>query len=83
MLRTDDDGNPKECFTPDFYLPDYDLYVELTVRRANLNRRKRRKIALLRALRPDINIKLMSPRDFEKLMVKYGVERAPLTHDEE
>jgi hypothetical protein len=81
VLRTDDDGNPKECFTPDFYLPDYDLYVELTVRRANLNRRKRRKIALLRALRPDIN--LMSPRDFEKLMVKYGVERAPLTHDEE
>jgi hypothetical protein len=57
--------------------------VELTVRRANLNRRKRRKIALLRALRPDIQIKLMSPRDFEKLMLKYGVERAPLSADEE
>jgi hypothetical protein len=53
------------------------------VRRANINRRKRRKIALLRALRPDIHIKLMSPRDFEKLMLKYGVERAPLHTEEE
>ena len=83
VLRTDADGNPKECFTPDFYLPDYNLYVELTVRRANINRRKRRKIALLRALRPDIQIKLMSPSDFEKLMLKYGVERAPLVPDQE
>lgn len=73
VLRTDEQGNPKESFTPDFYLPDYDLYIELTVRRANINRRKRRKIALLQALYPDIRIKLMSARDFEHLMLKYGV----------
>jgi len=73
VLRTDAEGNPKESFTPDFYLPDYDLYIELTVRRANINRRKRRKIALLQALYPDVRVKLMSARDFERLMLKYGV----------
>ncbi len=78
VLRTDEDGNPKECFTPDFYLPDHNLYIELTVRRANINRRKKRKIALLRLLRPDIQIRLMSARDFERLMLKYGVERGSL-----
>lgn len=75
VLRTDEAGNPKESFTPDFYLPDYDLYIELTVRRANINRRKRRKITFLRARYPHIQIRLMSARDFERLMLKYGLGR--------
>lgn len=83
VLRTDEDGSPKESFTPDFYLPDYDLYIELTVRRANINRRKRRKIALLRALYPEIQIRLMSARDFERLMLKYGLERPKVGNDSE
>ncbi len=83
ILRTDEDDNPIESFTPDFYLPDYDLYIELTVRRANLNRRKRRKIMLLRSLYPDIQIKLMNARDFERLMLKYGLERTTAWKDSE
>ncbi len=83
ILRTDEDSNPIESFTPDFYLPDYDLYIELTVRRANINRRKRRKIALLRERYPDIQIKLMSARDFERLMLKYGLERTTDWKDSE
>lgn len=74
ILRTDEQGNPKESFTPDFYLPDYDLYIELTTRRGNLHRRKRRKIALLNALYPEIRIRLLHPREFERLMLRYGVD---------
>jgi hypothetical protein len=74
VLRTDEDGSPKESFTPDFYLPDYNLYLELTVRRANINQRKRRKIEMLQALYPDIRIRLVHPSDFERLMLKYGVD---------
>lgn len=81
VLQTDENGNPKESFTPDFYLPDYDLYIELTVRRANINRRKRRKIAMLRALYSNIQIRLMSARDFERLMLKYGLERPKVGND--
>jgi hypothetical protein len=73
VLNEDEAGMPKECFTPDFYLPDYDLYIELTVRRGNINKRKHRKIALLKAAHPQVRIRLLHPRDFEKLMIRYGV----------
>ena len=47
------DGRPTEMFTPDFYLTEYDLYIELTTMRQSLVRRKNRKLRVLRALYPD------------------------------
>lgn len=60
-------GNPLESFTPDFYLPQFDLYVELTVLRASLQSRKNRKVRLLREAYPDVTIKLFTRRDIERL----------------
>lgn len=73
VLLRDEDGNIKESFTPDFYLPDYDLYIELTTRRKNLGTRKRRRIERLEELYPDIKIRLFHPKDIQKLMVKYSI----------
>ncbi|MDE2572887.1 MAG: hypothetical protein KGM44_10260 [bacterium] len=69
----DDDGRIAESFTPDFYLPDYDLYVEVTVLKQSLVTRKNRKVRLLRALYPHVNVKLLYNRDVRALFAKYGV----------
>jgi hypothetical protein len=66
------DGDVLESFSPDFYLPDLDLYVELTTLRQRLVRKKNRKLRRLRELYPDIRIKLFYARDFRALMLKYG-----------
>ncbi len=66
------EGDVLESFAPDFYLPDLDLYVELTTLRQKLVRKKNRKLRRLRELYPDVNIKLFYARDFRALMLKYG-----------
>lgn len=71
-LKRAADGRAIASFTPDFYLPDYDLYVEVTTMRPALESRKNRKIRLLRELYPGVNIKLLARRDLEALLGKYG-----------
>ena len=66
------DGSVIESFSPDFYLPDFDTYLELTTLRQPLVRKKNRKLRRLRELYPDIRIKLFYARDFRALMLKYG-----------
>jgi hypothetical protein len=66
------DGAVVESFSPDFYLPDLDLYLEMTTLRQKLVRKKNRKLRRLRELYPNVNIKLFYARDFRALMLKYG-----------
>ena len=66
------EGNVVESFAPDFYLPDLDLYLEMTTLRQRLVRKKNRKLRRLRELYPGVNIKLFYARDFRALMLKYG-----------
>lgn len=61
-----------EMFTPDFYLIDLDLYVELTTLKQSLVTEKNRKLRHLRELHPDINIRLLYRRDYHRLLAKYG-----------
>ena len=66
------DGAVIESFAPDFYLPEIDLYLELTTLKQSLVRKKNRKLRFLRQLYPEIRVKLFYARDFRALMVKYG-----------
>jgi hypothetical protein len=66
------DGKVVESFTPDFFLPDLELFVELTTLKQSLVRRKNRKLRRLRELYPDVRIKLFYAKDFKALMLKYG-----------
>lgn len=63
-----EDGRPAEMFTPDFYLPDHRLYIEMTTMRQSLVTRKNRKLRRLRELYPDIRIKLLYRRDYLQLL---------------
>ena len=70
-LQWDKDGKVSEAFTPDFYLPEFDLYVELTtMKQANVTK-KNRKIRLLRAIYPHVNIQVFYQKDVQDLVMKY------------
>ncbi|MGQ9517054.1 MAG: hypothetical protein ACUVWB_14415 [Anaerolineae bacterium] len=74
-LEWDENGQVLEAFTPDFYLPQQGLYVELTTLRPELVTQKNRKLRRLRELYPDVHIKLFKRRDIRELLVKYGLEQ--------
>ncbi|HWP48273.1 MAG TPA: cytidylate kinase family protein [Candidatus Limnocylindrales bacterium] len=74
-LSWDEQGNVVTAFTPDFYLPDLDLYIELTTMKQQLVTRKNRKIRKLRELYPHINIKIFYEKDYQQLFYKYGLSR--------
>lgn len=79
ILEEDEEGNPIEAFSPDFYLPEQDLYVETTTMRQKLVTKKNRKVRRLRERYPHINIKLFTRKDFRTLLAGWGmIER----HDE-
>jgi hypothetical protein len=66
------DGEVVESFAPDFYLPDLEVFLEMTTLKQRLVRKKNRKLRRLRELYPDIRIKLFYARDFRAMMLKYG-----------
>jgi hypothetical protein len=65
-------GEAAGFFTPDFYLPQHDLYIELTTLRQPLVTRKNRKIRRLRELYPDIHLKVLYAADYRKLIEKFA-----------
>ena len=71
-LDSDDQGRVIEAFTPDFYLPDHDLYIELTTKEQRLMTAKHRKIRKAQALHPDLKIRLLSRKDCLALARKFG-----------
>jgi hypothetical protein len=72
-LQWDEKGNVTEAFKPDFYLPQQNLYVELTTLRPHLATFKNRKLRRMKELYPDVNIKLFKRKEMRDLMVKYGL----------
>jgi hypoxanthine phosphoribosyltransferase len=67
-----ENGRVVEAFTPDFYLPKLDLYIELTTLKQALVTEKHRKLRLLQEQYPDVQIKLLHRRDYLRLLAKYG-----------
>jgi hypoxanthine phosphoribosyltransferase len=76
VLEQAADGTIIEAFKPDFYLPEQDLYLELTVMKQSLVTRKNRKLRKLRELYPDIRIKLFYKRDIQRLAERYRLDLA-------
>jgi len=66
-----------EMFTPDFYLPGLDLFIEVTTLKQSLATKKNRKLSRLQQLYPDIKIMLLHKKEYNRLLARYGV--GPLT----
>ena len=73
-LARDRAGKPVQAFRPDFYLPAYDLFIEITTLNQKLVTKKNAKIRRLREQYPDVNVKIFYQRDYLSLLVKYGLE---------
>ncbi len=80
-LRRTGDGGSAAFFTPDFYLPDHRLYIELTTMRQRLVTRKNQKLRRLRALYPAVGIKLLYRRDYQQLVDAYEPAKADPDQD--
>jgi len=74
VLERNPDGSIREAFTPDFYLPQLDLYVECTVMRQARTHRKRRKVRKARD-RAGVNVEVLFRRDFTRLAERWQLER--------
>ena len=74
VLEFDREAKPAQAFTPDFYLPAYDLFIEITTLNQKLVTKKNRKARRLRELHPEVRIKIFYQRDYLNLLVKYGLE---------
>jgi len=74
-LEWDEEGNITMAFTPDFYLPDQDLYIELTTLRPSLATKKNYKQRRMAELYPEINLILLKRRDIRNLMLKFGLDQ--------
>lgn len=72
-IAWDASGRVLEAFTPDFYLPESDLYLELTTMKQSLVTKKNRKIRLLREIYPEVNIQVFYLKDLQELVAKYGL----------
>ncbi len=72
-IEWDSDGSVIASFTPDFYLPDFDLYIELTTMSQKLVTKKNRKVRRLKELYPEVNIKIFYQKDFRRLLQRFGV----------
>lgn len=73
-LEWDKEGNITLAFSPDFYLPQEDLYLEVTTLRPQLIRHKNRKMRRMAELYPNVNIKLLKRQDIRDMMIKFGLE---------
>jgi len=73
ILDQDERGNILEAFTPDFYLPDLGLFIEVTEMRQSLVTAKNRKVRKMREKYPDLRIKLLYRKDFVRMAHKYGL----------
>jgi len=74
-LQRDNQGRVVESFNPDFYLPEIDLYIELTTLKQSLVTKKNRKLRRLRELYPNIRVKIFYGRDYRSLLLKYGLAK--------
>jgi len=72
-IEWDGAGNVIASFSPDFYLPDFNLYIELTTMNQKLVTKKNRKVRRLRELYPDVNVKIFYQKDFRRLLLRFGM----------
>ena len=69
ILEWDREGNPQQAFSPDFYLPAYELYIEITTLNQKLVTKKNGKVRRLRELHPDVKVKVFYQRDYLALLL--------------
>ena len=63
-------GSIKKMFTPDFYLPSLNTYIEITTMSQKLITKKSNKIKLAKKLYPNKRFKLINEKEFNDFLTK-------------
>lgn len=71
-IKWDAEGNIIQAFSPDFYLPDFDTYIELTIMNQKYTSVKKKKVELLKKLYPGININIVFKEDYHNLIKRFS-----------
>lgn len=71
-LQWDSEGNITQAFSPDFYLPRFDTYIELTIMNQKYTSTKKKKMALLKKLYPGTNISIVYKNDYHHLIRRFA-----------
>jgi len=79
-IEWDGHGNVISSFTPDFYLIDFDVYIELTTMSQKLVTKKNRKVRRLKELYPEVNVKIFYQKDFRRLLARFGMPSVAVDH---
>ncbi len=72
--KWDTEGNVTQAFSPDFYLPRFDTYIELTTMNQKYVSEKKKKVKLLKKLYPGININIVFKDDFNSLLKRFRLK---------
>ncbi len=67
-LEHDENKHISNAFSPDFYLPRYQRYLELTVMDQRYVGPKNKKARLVAELYPHVDVRIVYRRDFERLL---------------
>lgn len=73
-IEWDAEGNITKAFSPDFYLPNFDTYIELTTMEQKYVSEKKKKVRRLRELYPGTNINIVFKNDFNSLLKRFGLK---------
>ena len=71
-VEWDAEGNVTLAFSPDFYLVQFDTYLELTTMNQRYVTEKNKKLRRVRELYPGTHIKIVYKRDFQTLIERFS-----------
>jgi len=71
-LAWNENGQPTRGFRPDFYLPELNVFIELTVLEQRLVTKKNAKIRAFRALYPEVELVVVYQKDFNDIVLKHS-----------
>lgn len=80
-IEWDKDGKVTLAFSPDFYLPRFNLYLELTTMKQKYINIKRQKLKKLKELYPDVNVRIVYKKDFEEIIKHLIFDLDKITSD--
>ena len=71
-IEWDPEGNVTLAFSPDFYLVQFNTYIELTTMNQKYVTMKNKKAKKVRELYPGTNIKIVYKKDFQSLIERFS-----------
>ena len=71
-IEWDAEGNVTLAFSPDFYLPRFDTYIELTTMDQRYISQKNKKMKRLQEMYPGINISIVNKKGFLALLDRFN-----------